>query len=236
MRAVVACLAITVLGTGLAQAQSCTGNPGALGLARTVVDPHHRWSRLRVRAFQEPRLPAQQEVALTFDDGPWADRYCGGAQRARAPIAPGHIFRDRQERERITPESFQETGGGRPAIPSARHTGRRTRTSRKPDLRYREGEGRDRIRVIARSTWRQVDRLRLFFRFPANYPPKLVKYLANSNITMFSTDMDLFDFKMRKTEQLVQPGAWKTEKAARALCSCNDFQRVTAEGLAPVAR
>ena len=42
-----------------------------------------------------------------------------------------------------------------------------------------------------------------FFRFPAlQHPPELVSYLAERNIAMFSTDIDSFDFKMRKPEQV----------------------------------
>ena len=42
-----------------------------------------------------------------------------------------------------------------------------------------------------------------FFRFPAlQHPPELVTYLGERNIAIFSTDIDSFDFKMRKPEQV----------------------------------
>ena len=71
-----------------------------------------------------------------------------------------------------------------------------------------------------------------FFRFPAlKHPPELVKYLGERNIAMFSTDMDSFDFKMRKTEQLVQSVLAKLKKNGKGIVLMHDFQRVTAEGL-----
>ena len=48
---------------------------------------------------------------------------------------------------------------------------------------------------------------------------------------MFSTDMDSFDFKMRKTEQLVQSVLAKLKKNGKGIVLMHDFQRVTAEGL-----
>ena len=44
-----------------------------------------------------------------------------------------------------------------------------------------------------------------FFRFPAlRHPPEMVTYLGQRNIAIFSTDMDSFDFKLRKPEQVVK--------------------------------
>jgi hypothetical protein len=41
-----------------------------------------------------------------------------------------------------------------------------------------------------------------YFRFPAlRQPQELIDYLGKRNIAIFSTDMDSFDFKMRKPEQ-----------------------------------
>ena len=43
-----------------------------------------------------------------------------------------------------------------------------------------------------------------FFRFPAlRHPPELVTYLGERNIGIFSTDMDSFDFTVRKPEQVI---------------------------------
>jgi peptidoglycan/xylan/chitin deacetylase (PgdA/CDA1 family) len=42
-----------------------------------------------------------------------------------------------------------------------------------------------------------------YFRFPAlRQPPELIDYLGKRNIGIFSADIDSFDFKMRKPEQV----------------------------------
>ena len=44
-----------------------------------------------------------------------------------------------------------------------------------------------------------------FFRFPAlRHPPEMVKYLGERNVAIFSTDMDSFDFKVRKPDQVIK--------------------------------
>ena len=44
-----------------------------------------------------------------------------------------------------------------------------------------------------------------FFRFPGlQHPPALLTYLGERNIATFSTDIDSFDFKMHKPEQVIK--------------------------------
>ena len=38
----------------------------------------------------------------------------------------------------------------------------------------------------------------------SQHPPEMVTYLGERNIAIFSTDMDSFDFKMRKPEQVIK--------------------------------
>ncbi len=68
-----------------------------------------------------------------------------------------------------------------------------------------------------------------FFRFPAlRHPPELVKYLGERNVGIFSTDMDSFDFKMRKPEQVIASVMKKLEKRGKGIILMHDFQQATA--------
>ena len=68
-----------------------------------------------------------------------------------------------------------------------------------------------------------------FFRFPAlRHPPELMKYVGERNIGVFSTDMDSFDFKMRKPEQVVASVMTKLEKHGKGIVLMHDFQQATA--------
>ena len=69
-----------------------------------------------------------------------------------------------------------------------------------------------------------------YFRFPAlRQPPELIAYLGKRNIAMFSTDIDSFDFKMRKPEQVRQAVMAKLKKHGKGIVLMHDFQHATAE-------
>src|SRR5262249_61454135 len=67
-------------------------------------------------------------------------------------------------------------------------------------------------------------------RFPAlRHPPEMVTYLGERGIGIFSTDMDSFDFKMRKPEQVIQSVLAKLKKNGKGIVLMHDFQRATSE-------
>ena len=68
-----------------------------------------------------------------------------------------------------------------------------------------------------------------FFRFPAlRHPPELVKYMGERNVGIFSTDLDSFDFKTRKPEQVIATVMKKLEKNGKGIVLMHDFQPATA--------
>jgi peptidoglycan/xylan/chitin deacetylase (PgdA/CDA1 family) len=72
-----------------------------------------------------------------------------------------------------------------------------------------------------------------FFRFPAlQHPPEVVTYLGQRNIAIFSTDMDSFDFKMRKPEQVIRSVMEKLKKHGKGIILMHDFQHATADAIA----
>ena len=71
-----------------------------------------------------------------------------------------------------------------------------------------------------------------FFRFPAlRHPPELVTYVGERNIGIFSTDMDSFDFKMRKPEQVVNAVMTKLKKYGKGIVLMHDFQTATSQAV-----
>jgi 3-dehydroquinate dehydratase len=56
----------------------------------------------------------------------------------------------------------------------------------------------------------------------------LLKYVGERNIGVFSTDMDSFDFKMRKPEQVIASVMKKLEKHGKGIILMHDFQQATA--------
>jgi len=56
-----------------------------------------------------------------------------------------------------------------------------------------------------------------FFRFPYLKDPKnIVEYLGACNIAIFSHDLDSYDFKMQKPEEVVNSVMTKLDRKARA--------------------
>ncbi len=69
-----------------------------------------------------------------------------------------------------------------------------------------------------------------YFRFPAlRQPPELIEYLGKRNIAIFSADLDSFDFKMRKPEQVRQSVMAKLKKHGKGIVLMHDFQHATGE-------
>jgi len=71
-----------------------------------------------------------------------------------------------------------------------------------------------------------------FFRFPAlRHPPEIVTYLGGRNMGIFSTDMDSFDFKMRKPAQVVNSVMTKLKKFGKGMVLMHDFQQPTSQAV-----
>jgi peptidoglycan/xylan/chitin deacetylase (PgdA/CDA1 family) len=71
-----------------------------------------------------------------------------------------------------------------------------------------------------------------FFRFPyLKDPPELVSYLGQRNMAIFSMDLDSFDFKWRKPEQVIKSVMAKLEKTGKGIILMHDFQQATSKAL-----
>src|SRR5207237_9679731 len=71
-----------------------------------------------------------------------------------------------------------------------------------------------------------------FFRFPYLKDPKeALDYLGTRNIAVFSHDLDSFDFKMRKPEDVVKSVMGKLEKKGKGIILMHDFQQATAKAV-----
>jgi len=69
-----------------------------------------------------------------------------------------------------------------------------------------------------------------YFRFPAlRQPPELIEYLGKRNISIFSADLDSFDFKLRKPEQVRQSVLAKLKEHGKGIVLLHDFQHATSE-------
>src|SRR5260221_7013886 len=84
-------------------------------------------------------------------------------------------------------------------------------------------------RASARCGGRSALRRRPISASALRQPQELVDYLGKRNIAIFSTDMDSFDFKMRKPEQVRQAVLAKLKKHGKGIVLMHDFQHATGE-------
>ncbi len=208
------------------QPVSCPGNPDALGISRTVqIDttggPGFGFEHFKQHDFLKPG-----EIVLTFDDGPWLG-HTPAVLAALAHHCTKALFFPIGKHATYYPEILRQVAAAGHTIGS--HTWSHVDLSKKtPDEAKAEIE-----KGISAVAWAlEGVHAAPFFRFPAlKHPPEMVTYLGERNIGIFSTDIDSFDFKMRKPDQVIKSVLDKLKKEGKGIILMHDFQRPTAEAI-----
>jgi peptidoglycan/xylan/chitin deacetylase (PgdA/CDA1 family) len=198
-------------------------NPNALGISRTVeIDttggPGFGFEHFKQYDFLQPG-----EVVLTFDDGPWPHN----TQEVLAALAAQctkAVFFPIGEHTMWAPEILKQ-------VDAAGHTIGSHTWSHKDLSKLSQQDAKDEIeKGISAVRWGLGHPASPFFRFPAlRHPPEMVTYLGERNIAVFSTDMDSFDFKIRKPDQVISSVLTKLKKNGKGIVLMHDFQRATAD-------
>src|SRR5262249_7876952 len=210
-----------------AQAASCPGNPNALGVTRTVqIDttggPGFGFEHFKTHDFLKPG-----EVVLTFDDGPWQNKTPMVLAPLAHPCTKATFFRIGKHAT-YYPEILRQVAAAGHTIGS--HTWSHADLSKEKNPEDAKAEIEKGISAVHWAL--EGAPLAPFFRFPAlKHPPEMVTYLGERNIAIVSTDMDSFDFKMRKPEQVIKSVMDKLKKHGKGIVLMHDFQHATAEGI-----
>jgi peptidoglycan/xylan/chitin deacetylase (PgdA/CDA1 family) len=211
-----------------APTSACPGNPNALGVARvveidTTAGPGFGWEHFKMHDFLR-----HAEVLLTFDDGPWPGN-TPAVLKALADHCVRATFFPIGKHATYYPEILKQVAAAGHSIGT--HTWSHKDLSKKPytdfELAKEEIEkGISAVRFALGAPGAP------FFRFPAlKHPPELVTYLGQRNIGIFSTDMDSFDFTMRKPEQVIKSIMAKLQKHGKGIVLMHDFQPATAQAV-----
>jgi peptidoglycan-N-acetylglucosamine deacetylase len=202
---------------------NCPGNNNALGVSRTVeIDttggPGFGFEHFKQYDFLQPG-----EVVLTFDDGPWPHN-TPEVLAALAAQCTKAIFFPIGEHTMWAPEILKQ-------VAAAGHTiGSHTWSHKDLSKLSLEDSKTEIEKGISAVRWGLGYPASPFFRFPAlRHPPEVVTYLGQRNIAIFSTDMDSFDFKIRKPEQVIASVLSKLKKNGKGIVLMHDFQRATAD-------
>lgn len=205
--------------------KTACANPNALGVARTVeIDttggPGFGMDHYKAYDFLQPK-----EVVLTFDDGPQVNTTKAIADALDAECTKAIFF------------SLGKMAIGLPEI--IRDVARRghtigTHTWSHQDLRKKsDQEAKDEIEKGISGVRRAVGGpISPFFRYPyLRDSPATLAHLQSRNISMFSTDVDSFDFKRQSAEKLVESIMKKLEKNGKGIILMHDIQPHTAKAM-----
>jgi peptidoglycan/xylan/chitin deacetylase (PgdA/CDA1 family) len=222
---------------GPAAAPSAIGacdKPNALGLARIVEIDTTGGPGFGFEHFKQYDFLRMNEVVLTFDDGPWPNN-TPAVLKALADHCLKATFFPIGKHATYFPDILRQVAEAGHTI--GNHTWGHKDLSKKPydtDLEAAKEE----IEMGVSAVHMAIEGPTApFFRFPAlKHPPELVKYLGERNIGMFSTDLDSFDFKMRKPEQVIKSVMDKLKKHGKGIVLMHDFQHATAEALPELLR
>ena len=203
-------------------------NPNGLGLARTVqIDttggPGFGFEHFKTHDFLKPG-----EVVLTFDDGPWPNN-TPAVLAALANHCIKATFFPIGKHATYYPEILRQVAAAGHTIGS--HTWSHAVLSK---MKNPEDAKTEIEKGFSAVHWAlEGAPMAPFFRFPAlQHPPEMVTYLGERNVAIFSTDMDSFDFKMRKPEQVIKSVMDKLKKHGKGIVLMHDFQHATAEAIA----
>jgi len=208
--------------------------PEALGLSRIVEIDTMGGPGFGFEHFKQYDFLRDKEVVLTFDDGPWPGNTPAVLKALTDNCAKATFF-EIGEHAMWHPEIAKQVAAAGMTIGS--HTWSHKDLAKNPyasDLDQAKAE----IEMGVSALHVAVDGpIAPFFRFPSlQHTPVLLSYLGERNIASFSTDIDSFDFKMRRPEQVIQSVMAKLQKRGKGIILMHDFRPATAEAMPELLR
>src|SRR5262245_48332906 len=210
-------------------------NPNAIGVSRIVEIDTTGGPGFGFEHFKTHDFLREGEVVLTFDDGPWPKNTPAVLAALQAHCTKA-IFFPIGLHATYEPSILKQVAAGGHAIGShtwchqdlSKTKGKCQVAGRTQQVEY---DPKDEIeKGISAVRWAVGGPTAPYFRFPAlRQPPELIEYLGKRNIGIFSADLDSFDFKMRKPEQVRQSVMAKLKKHGKGIVLLHDFQHATGE-------
>jgi peptidoglycan/xylan/chitin deacetylase (PgdA/CDA1 family) len=193
-----------------------------MGLSRIVEIDTTGGPGFGFEHFKQYDFLRDKEVVLTFDDGPWP-KNTPAVLKALTEECLKATFFEIGEHAVWHPEITKQVIEAGMTVGT--HTWAHKDLARNPyakDLEQAKQEiemGNSAVHMAAAGA-----PVAPFFRFPdLQHTPELLSYLGERNMAVFSTDIDSFDFKMRKPDQVVKSVMTKLEKHGKGIILMHDF-------------
>jgi peptidoglycan/xylan/chitin deacetylase (PgdA/CDA1 family) len=224
----------TASSPGVSPTASCS-SPNGLGVSRVVEIDTTGGPGFGFEHFKSHDFLREGEVVLTFDDGPWP-KNTPAVLAALAAHCTKAIFFPIGLHATYEPGILKQVAAAGHAVGShtwchqdlSKTKGKCQVSGKTQAVEY---DHKDEIeKGISAVRWAVGGPTAPYFRFPAlRQPPELIEYLGKRNIGIFSTDLDSFDFKMRKPEQVRQSVMSRLKKHGKGIVLLHDFQHATGE-------
>jgi peptidoglycan/xylan/chitin deacetylase (PgdA/CDA1 family) len=202
-------------------------NPNAMKVSRVVEIDTTGGPGFGSQHFKTMDFLRDHEIVLTFDDGPWLG-HTTAVLKALADECLRATFFNIGKHATYYPEILKQ-------VLAAGHTvGTHTWSHADLSKAKTPDEAKEEIEkgFSAVNFYAQGAPIAPFFRFPAlRHPPEMLTYLGERNIASFSTDIDSFDFKIHKPDQLIKSLIAKVNKQGKGIILMHDFQKGTSIAL-----
>ncbi len=205
-------------------------NPDALGMSRVVQIDTTGGPAFGTEHFKQYDFLHEKEVVLTFDDGPWPEN-TPMVLKALQDNCVRATFFEIGEHATWAPQLTKQLVDAGMTVGS--HTWSHKDLAKNPYAKDIEQAKQEiEMGVSAVHMAAAGGPVAPFFRFPdLQMPPDLIAYLGTRNIATFSTDIDTFDFKIHKPEDVVKSVMTKLAKNGKGILLMHDFQHGTAEAM-----
>lgn len=186
----------------------------------TTGGPGFGFQHYKMYDFLQPK-----EVVLTFDDGPLPNRTTAILKALDAECTKAIFF------------SVGKVAAGYPdilrKIAKSGHTIGAHTVLHKDLSKMPIDKAKDEIEKSFSIVHHAVDGPTApFFRFPyLRASPEALKYLADRNIAVFSTDIDSFDFKRSSSKKLINRIMARLDKNGKGIILMHDIQPHTAKAM-----
>jgi peptidoglycan/xylan/chitin deacetylase (PgdA/CDA1 family) len=217
-----------------AKAIPACNNPDAIGLSRVVEIDTTGGPAFGTEHFKQYDFLRDKEVVLTFDDGPWPDN-TPMVLRALKDNCIKATFFEIGKHATWRPDLSRELAAAGMTI--GNHTWSHKDLAKNPYAKDIEA-AKEEIEMGVSAVHMAVGGPTApFFRFPdLQQPPELMTYLGTRNQAIFSTDIDTFDFKLRKPDDVIKSAMTKLAKNGKGILLMHDFQHNTAEAVPELLR
>ena len=217
-------------------ASASCANPDALGISRVVEIDTTGGPAFGTEHFKQYDFLRDREVVLTFDDGPWPENTPTVLKALQDNCAKATFF-EIGEHATWRPDLTKELVAAGMTVGS--HTWSHKDLAKNPyakDIEQAKQEIEMGVSAVHMAAGAGGP-IAPFFRFPdLQQPPELMTYLGTRNIATFSTDIDTFDFKLHKPEDVIKSAMTKLEKNGKGIILMHDFQHGTAEAMPELLR